>query len=174
MRAIADKILGLEEAVRVREELRNHGRVVAFTNGCYDIFHAGHASSMEFARAQGDVLFVGISSDQSVRLNKGPKRPIVPEQARLALVAALEAVDYVVLFEDREVFGLIEQLRPDVLVKGQDRAGEVVGQEFVESYGGRVALAPLAEGLSTTEIIRRVLEVYGDESQASTAGGQGA
>jgi len=170
MRVIADKILGLEDAVRVREQLRAQGRVVAFTNGCYDIFHAGHASSMEFARRQGDVLMVGISSDQSVRLNKGPKRPIVPEQARLALVAALEAVDYVVLFEDREVFGVIERLRPDVLVKGQDRAGEVVGQDFVESYGGRVALAPLAEGLSTTEIIRRVLEVYGEEASAPPPG----
>lgn len=161
MRDLHAKILTLPEALSLREKLRREGKCVVWTNGCYDLFHAGHAASMAFARAQGDVLFVGVSSDASVRGNKGDKRPVVPEGPRVRLVAALEAVDYVVMFPDRDVMGLIEQFRPDVLVKGGDSAGRVMGQDFVESYGGRVALSPIEEGLSTTTIIDRLRDAYG-------------
>lgn len=160
MRSLSAKIVSIPEALALRERFREEGRTVVWTNGCYDLFHAGHALSMSFAREQGDVLFVGVSSDESVRQNKGSRRPIVPEEARVKLVAALEPVDVVVMYPDRDVMGLIEQIRPDVLVKGGDSAGRVMGQEFVEGYGGRVALSPIEEGISTSIIIERIRAAY--------------
>ena len=146
-----------------RERLRREGRVVVFTNGCFDIVHAGHASTMEFAAAQGDVLIVGLNSDASVRRLKGDKRPVVAEQHRLALMSALKPVDYVVLFDETEVDTLVGELKPDVLVKGMDRAGSIVGREHVEAYGGRVVAAPFLPGLSTSNIIEKVLAAYRDQ-----------
>lgn len=143
-----------------RERLRQAGKTVVFTNGCFDIVHAGHASTMAFARAQGDVLIVGLNSDASVRRLKGEKRPVVAEQHRAALVSALKPVDYVVLFDETEVDTLVAELKPDVLVKGADRAGHIVGREHVESYGGRVVAAPFVPGLSTSGIIEKVLAAY--------------
>lgn len=160
MRDAVSKILGRSAARAERERLRKAGKKVVFTNGCFDLVHAGHASTMAFARAQGDVLIVGLNSDASTRRLKGDKRPIVPEQHRLALMAALEAVDYVVLFDETEVDALVAELKPDVLVKGADRAGNIVGREHVEAYGGKVIAAPFVEGLSTTGIIKKVLDAY--------------
>jgi D-beta-D-heptose 7-phosphate kinase/D-beta-D-heptose 1-phosphate adenosyltransferase len=161
MRDPQSKILTLDAALQVREAHRAAGRTVAFTNGCYDLFHAGHARSIAFARAQADVLFLAVNTDRSVKENKGDLRPVIDEANRLSVLAALECVDHVILFDSREVLPLVEQLRPDVLVKGADRQGEVVGQSWVESYGGRVALCPVVPGISTTRIIERVLAVYG-------------
>lgn len=158
------KIMPIAEALALRETLLQEGRCVVWTNGCYDIFHAGHVASIEFAKAQGDVLVVGVSSDQSVKLNKGDLRPVVDEMNRARVIAALEAVDIVVIFGEKDVTGLVERFRPDVLVKGADRAGQVLGQEFVESYGGRVALCPVVEGLSTTTLIEKIRKAYGPES----------
>ncbi len=160
MRIAESKILARPDAVALREKLRAAGKKVVFTNGCFDIVHAGHASTMAFARAQGDVLIVGLNSDASTRRLKGDKRPIVDEQNRLRMIAALEAVDYVTLFDETEVDTLVAELKPDVLVKGMDRAGNIVGREFVESYGGKVLAAPFVEGLSTTNIIKKVLAAY--------------
>lgn len=143
-----------------RERLRAAGKVVVFTNGCFDILHAGHASTMAFARAQGDVLIVGLNSDASTRRLKGDLRPVVPEQYRAQLIAALAVVDYVVLFEETEVDALVAELKPDVLVKGADRAGHIVGRAFVESYGGKVLAAPFVPGLSTSSIIEKILAAY--------------
>jgi D-beta-D-heptose 7-phosphate kinase/D-beta-D-heptose 1-phosphate adenosyltransferase len=154
------KILSRPEALAKRGKLRQLGKRVVFTNGCFDIVHAGHASTMAFAKGQGDVLIVGLNSDASVRRLKGDRRPVVAERHRAALIAALEAVDYVVLFDETEVDTLVGELKPDVLVKGMDRAGNIVGREHVEAYGGRVVAAPLVEGLSTSGIIARVLEAY--------------
>lgn len=161
MRTPESKIVSLPEALRLREAHRAAGRTVAFTNGCYDLFHAGHARSIAFARAQADALILAVNTDRSVKENKGDLRPVIDETNRLAVLASLECVDHVILFDSREVMPLVEALRPDVLVKGADRRGEVVGQSFVESYGGRVALCPTVEGISTTRIIERVLRVYG-------------
>ena len=161
MRTPDSKIVSLPEALRLREAHRAAGRTVAFTNGCYDLFHAGHARSIAFARAQADALILAVNTDRSVKENKGDLRPVIDETNRLAVLASLECVDHVILFDSREVMPLVEALRPDVLVKGADRRGEVVGQSFVESYGGRVALCPTVEGISTTRIIERVLRVYG-------------
>ena len=161
MRDYVAKIISRDEAKRIRENYRNEGKTVVFTNGCYDILHAGHVSGIYFARNQGDVLFLGINSDLSVRLNKGPNRPIIPQQQRAELLAALESVDYVVLFDEKEVAPLIGEILPDVLVKGADRADHVVGREVVEAHGGVIRLAPFIEGWSTTDIIAKVVEISG-------------
>ncbi len=143
-----------------RERLRRTGKKVVFTNGCFDIVHAGHASTMAFAKQQGDFLIVGLNSDASVRRLKGDKRPVVAERHRAALIAAFESVDYVVLFDETEVDTLVGELKPDVLVKGMDCAGNIVGREHVEVYGGKVVAAPFVEGLSTSNIIAKILDAY--------------
>jgi D-glycero-beta-D-manno-heptose 1-phosphate adenylyltransferase len=158
------KILGRAAMAVERERLRAAGRTVAMTNGCFDVLHAGHLNTLECARAQGDVLVVGMNADVSVRRLKGPHRPILPEAERARMMASLEVVDYVVLFEEKEVAPLIAEIRPDVLVKGGDWAHLVVGREIVESYGGKVVLAPIAEARSTTDIIARIRAVPGEAS----------
>jgi D-beta-D-heptose 7-phosphate kinase/D-beta-D-heptose 1-phosphate adenosyltransferase len=137
---------------------RKLGRKVAFTNGCFDVIHAGHVEYLQEARAQADMLVVGLNSDASVRALKGATRPVHPLDARLTVLAGLEAVDFVTVFEESTPLSLIRAVRPDVLVKGADyRKDEIVGAEFVESYGGRVHLASLRDGFSTT----RTLQVLG-------------
>ena len=138
-----------------------------FTNGCFDILHRGHATYMAFARAQGDALCVGINSDASVRRNKGASRPINPELDRAYVVGSLRAVDFVVIFDEDEPRGLIAQILPDVLVKSKDWAHYVSGRDVVEANGGRVVLAEMLEGRSTTHTIERVLEVYGGKPHKS-------
>ncbi len=142
--------------------LRAEGRTLVFTNGCFDLMHAGHATYLEFARAQGDVLMVGLNTDASVRRHKGDQRPIVDERNRARMMAALECVDYVTWFDEDEPKALIGELQPDVLVKAEDWAHYVSGREIVEARGGRVVLAPMVEGLSTTALIERLLRAYGD------------
>ncbi len=150
-----------------RARLRAQGRKLAFTNGCFDILHIGHVEYLAWARAQADALIVGLNSDASVRGIKGPQRPIVGEQDRALVLAALECVDYVVIFDEPEPAALIGELLPDVLVKGEDWAHYVSGREVVERHGGRVALAPLVPGKSTSALIRRILEVYGGSAPAA-------
>jgi len=131
---------------------------VAFTNGVFDLLHSGHVALLEAARAAGDALVVGVNSDASVRrLGKGPDRPLVAEDERARLLAALAAVDCVVLFNDDTPLALIERLHPDVLVKGADYAPEaIVGAAEVEGWGGRVVRVPLVEGKSTTDLVRKL------------------
>ncbi|MBX3394822.1 MAG: bifunctional heptose 7-phosphate kinase/heptose 1-phosphate adenyltransferase [Phycisphaerae bacterium] len=137
---------------------RSRGQRIVFTNGCFDLVHAGHVATFALCREQGDIVIVGINSDASVRrLDKGSSRPIVPEAGRAAVVAAMENVDFVVQFDDDTPQRLIEAIQPDVLVKGRDWEGKpIAGQDVVESRGGRVVLAPLVEGVSTTQIIKRI------------------
>lgn len=143
--------------LEVRETLRVEGRTLVFTNGCFDILHAGHVDYLSFARKQGDALIVGLNSDASVKRNKGEDRPINNEDDRAYVLAALEAVDYVVIFDDDEPAPLIADIIPDILVKGEDWAHYVSGREIVEANGGRVVLARLVEGRSTTSVIDRIL-----------------
>jgi len=150
------KILGRDEARRRVAAWRAAGLRLVFTNGCFDLLHAGHVDYLFRARAEGDVLVVGLNTDRSVRAYKGPERPIVPEHQRAIVLAALECVDAVVLFDEAEPAALIAELQPDVLVKGADWAHYVSGRETVERRGGRVVLIPLIEGLSTTALIRRI------------------
>jgi D-beta-D-heptose 7-phosphate kinase/D-beta-D-heptose 1-phosphate adenosyltransferase len=139
------------------EELHQAGKQVAFTNGCFDLLHIGHVQLIQYAAAQADALIVGLNSDESARALKGPGRPVNNEQVRSRILASMADVDYVVLFDETSVLPLLKQIKPDVLVKGGDYPKEgVVGWEFVESYGGEVRLAPLAEGFSTTELIRKI------------------
>jgi D-beta-D-heptose 7-phosphate kinase/D-beta-D-heptose 1-phosphate adenosyltransferase len=155
----SEKVLSQAELVHALEERRRRGETVAFTNGCFDILHAGHARFLQFARAQGDLLVVGLNSDESVKTIKGPSRPIVGERERASLLAALACVDYVVLFDEDTPAALINRVLPDILVKGEDwREKGVVGREAVEARGGKVVLAPLVEGLSTTAVVKRILD----------------
>ncbi|GJQ59538.1 MAG: bifunctional protein HldE [Candidatus Scalindua sp.] len=146
----------LEEALRKHRE---NGQRIVFTNGCFDILHVGHIEYLKFSRCQGDILIVGLNTDRSVREQKGPKRPFVTEEERARLVSALEDVSYVVFFDELTPEKLIQRVKPDILVKGEDwREKGVVGHEFVESYGGKVLLAPLVEGVSTTNVVSKILE----------------
>ncbi len=157
----AGKLIEFGEIAEMRAKWRAEGKKVVFTNGCFDILHLGHVTYLSWARSQGDLLVVGVNSDASVRRNKGPKRPIVCEQDRAALLLALRCVDYVCFFDEDTPLRLISELVPDVLVKGRDWAGNVVGSDVVEAAGGCVRLADLVAGHSTTGIIERVLDVYG-------------
>ncbi|CAG1066507.1 D-glycero-beta-D-manno-heptose 1-phosphate adenylyltransferase [uncultured bacterium] len=139
---------------------------VVFTNGCFDILHAGHVRYLKKARSLGDVLVVGLNSDSSVRAIKGETRPIVPEKERSEVLAALECVDYVVLFNGPTPLKLIEALKPDVLAKGADWAAkDIAGADVVKKSGGRVARITLVKGRSTTNIIRRILELHKERGQ---------
>jgi D-beta-D-heptose 7-phosphate kinase/D-beta-D-heptose 1-phosphate adenosyltransferase len=152
-----DKLLPLAALCHELESRRRLGQRVAFTNGCFDVLHAGHVQYLQRARAQADLLVVGLNSDASVRKLKGSDRPINPTDARAAVLAGLQAVDYMTVFDEATPLQLIQTLRPDVLVKGADYSkDQVVGAEFVESYGGRVILAPLREGLSSTGLIGKL------------------
>jgi rfaE bifunctional protein nucleotidyltransferase chain/domain len=150
-------ILRLEEAVlQFGRESRN-GRSVVFTNGCFDLLHPGHIASLEQARRLGDALLVGINSDASVRQLKGPGRPIFPQGERAEILAALECVDAVIIFDELDPREVIAQLLPDVLVKGGDwPSDQIVGREEVEAAGGRVVSIPIVPGYSTSAILQRI------------------
>ena len=157
-----NKIVTWEALKEQVERVRGEGKKIAFTNGCFDILHVGHVQYLREARKTGDLLILGLNSDASVRAIKGEKRPLVPQGERAEVVASLEAVDYVTLFDDPTPLRLIEYLRPDVLVKGGDWKEEaVVGGDAVRSWGGKVVIVPLTEGASTTNIVEKVLRVYG-------------
>ncbi len=142
--------------------LRRRGGRLVFTNGCFDILHAGHVRYLTAARAEGDALVVGLNSDASVRIIKGDRRPIVGQMHRAEVLAGLTCVDYIALFDAPDPLDLIKIVRPHVLVKGADWPEEqIIGADFVRERGGRVARIPLAAELSTTRIIERVLERYG-------------
>jgi rfaE bifunctional protein nucleotidyltransferase chain/domain len=148
-----------EEARRRLDAWRAAGERIVFTNGVFDLLHRGHAEYLAEARALGQRLVVGVNSDASVRRLKGPARPIVAAADRAALLAALAAVDLAVLFEEDTPARLIQAVRPDVLVKGGDWAVEqIVGREFVESYGGRVLSIPLRQGYGTSALLQRIRE----------------
>ncbi len=161
MRQPSNKIMTPEQARAFRDQLEAEGRKLVFTNGCFDILHRGHVTYLTFARSQGDALCLGLNSDASVRRNKGENRPINPEQDRAFVLAALEAIDCVVLFDEDEPRDLIAKILPRVLVKGRDWAHYVSGRDVVEAHGGEVVLADMVEGRSTTSTIERILQVYG-------------
>lgn len=149
-----------DEMRAIRNSLAAEGKELVFTNGCFDILHRGHVAYLEFARSQGDALVVGLNSDESVRRNKGAMRPINSEEDRARVLSALCSVDYLIVFDEDEPKALIEAILPDVLVKGKDWSHYVSGREVVEANGGRVVLADLVEGRSTTNTIERILSAY--------------
>ena len=152
-----NKILDLPQLIRARAILRSEGRAIVFTNGCFDLLHPGHVRYLTEARTLGDALVVAINSDRSVGVLKGEGRPILNEQERAEVIAALEAVDYVIIFDEETPRELIADLLPDVLVKGGDwPLDQIVGREEVEAGGGRVLSLPYVDGSSTTDIIERI------------------
>lgn len=154
-----DKIKPLEELTVELERLRTRGTTFVFTNGCFDLLHVGHVRYLREARALADRLVVAINTDASVARLKGPGRPIQCASDRAEILAALACVDFVTFFGEETPLAVIERLRPDVLVKGADwPVDKIVGRECVEATGGRVATIPYVEGMSTTEIIRRIRE----------------
>jgi D-beta-D-heptose 7-phosphate kinase/D-beta-D-heptose 1-phosphate adenosyltransferase len=152
-----NRIWTAEQALDAMSDWRAQGRRVVFTNGVFDLLHPGHVRYLRAARDEGDALIVGINSDRSARAHKGAHRPIVPERERAELLAALAAVDGVVIFDEDTPHQIIERLQPDVLVKGADwPADRIVGRETVEARGGRVVRVPMAAGYSTSGLIARV------------------
>jgi rfaE bifunctional protein nucleotidyltransferase chain/domain len=155
------KLLSVEDAAAWRERLRDDGRVVVFTNGCFDVLHAGHVEYLAWARTQGDALIVGLNEDDSVRRIKGESRPLVPFSRRATVLCALRSVDVVVGFGDRTPEILLDRIRPDVHVKSsQYREEELPERSVVLAHGGRIALAPHVAGASTTDLIARILDAY--------------
>jgi rfaE bifunctional protein nucleotidyltransferase chain/domain len=151
-------VLGKPELLKILEPRRRAGEKIVFTNGCYDILHPGHARLLESARALGDVLVLGLNSDDSVRrLEKGPERPLNSFAARAFVLAHLSAVDFIVEFDEDTPLDLIREIRPDILVKGGDWPLEtIVGADFVAATGGRVQTLPLLPGFSTTALVQKI------------------
>ena len=165
METLSNKLKSLDEIVRLREDVRRSKRRLVFTNGCFDILHLGHVRYLNRAKGLGDLLVVAVNSDRSVRGIKGSLRPVVPEMERVEILAALECVDYIFLFDDLTPQRIIEAVVPDILVKGSDwELPDVIGRDTVLNSGGSVLTIPLVEGSSTTGIIQTVLERFGSSS----------
>ena len=166
------KIQSLTALVRLTRQARARGRTIVFTNGCFDVLHAGHVALLEGAKRLGDVLIVATNSDRSVRSLKGAGRPIIRASDRAHMLAALESVNYVTVFDAPTPQRLIAALRPDVLVKGADWGqGQIVGSDVVQRSGGRVVRAPLVKGYSTTQLIRRIQALRSLDSRPGTRSG---
>jgi rfaE bifunctional protein nucleotidyltransferase chain/domain len=151
------KIVSQHELILLTAHEKRNGRRVVFTNGCFDLLHPGHVRCLAEARALGDLLVVAVNSDRSVRGNKGPERPLVPQNDRAEVLAALSSVDYVTIFDEPTPREIIARVLPSVLVKGADWApNDVVGREEVEAAGGRVVSIPFAPGYSTTDLLQKI------------------
>lgn len=157
---LRDKIKILPDLVRIRHQLKTEGQRVVFTNGVFDILHRGHVEYLEKARSLGDVLMVGLNSDESVKKIKGEDRPIMLQENRAMVLAGLSSVDFICLFEEETPANLIRQLIPDILVKGSDyKIDDIVGREIVEANGGKVVTIDLVPGQSTTSIIEKLMKL---------------
>jgi rfaE bifunctional protein nucleotidyltransferase chain/domain len=154
---LTGKVRSISQLKRLLAKQRRAGKRIVFTNGCFDILHLGHVKYLEDAARSGDLLVVAVNSDASVRKIKGWPRPFVPVQDRMRVIAGLESVDFVCLFKEDTPFHTIRQLRPDILVKGADwKDKDIVGGEFVRSYGGRVLTIKFIQGRSTTALIKKI------------------
>lgn len=155
------KIKTQVEIAQVVAEARRKRRRIVFTNGCFDLLHIGHITYLQFAKGQGDILILGVNTDESVRRLKGPGRPILDQVHRGQILSAIEWIDYIVFFGEDTPMELLKVVKPNVIVKGAQYSKDaVVGADFVESYGGEVRLAPMVEGISTTDIVQRIRELY--------------
>lgn len=155
------KIKSLQEIRKIAESLRCRGEKIVTTNGVFDIIHVGHARYLQKAKSLGDVLIIGLNSDSSVRMIKGPMRPINDEKSRAEVLAALECVDYIVIFDDTDPVRLLSEIKPDIHVKGGDyRIGEIIERGAVEKNNGKVVLMPMEKGYSTTGLIKKIVDAY--------------
>jgi rfaE bifunctional protein nucleotidyltransferase chain/domain len=158
----ASRVLSRQDTRSLIDRRRAAGAVVVFTNGVFDLLHPGHVRYLQQSRALGDMLIVGLNSDASVRRNKGPERPINPESERAEVVAALECVDAVVIFDEDTPAEIVRACQPDILVKGADwPADQIVGRDTVEARGGRVVRMPVEAGYSTTTLVERIKQAGG-------------
>ena len=156
-----EKIKGGEDLRKITEGLKAKGKRIVFTNGCFDLLHIGHIRYLEEAKSLGDILVVGVNSDQSVRNLKGPERPILPEEERAEILSSLGCVDYITVFDELTPLELISSLQPHILVKGGDWTKETtVGKEVVERSGGEMVILPFVEGASTSNLIETILKRY--------------
>ena len=158
--AYKSKVKTIRQLKPLLAGLRRRGRRIIFTNGCFDLLHIGHLRYLERARRCGDILVIGINSDRSVKKIKGPRRPLLPQAERAEVLAALSCVDYVTIFDEPDPLAVITALRPDVLVKGSDWGkNKIIGREVVERRGGQVRRVPLIKGVSTTQLIEKILKL---------------
>ncbi len=158
---ILSKIVTVGKLVARLDTVRKSGKKIVFTNGCFDILHVGHVRYLAAARSEGDLLVIGLNSDASVRLIKGEKRPIVTQDQRAEVLASLGCVDYVVMFDEPDPLALIETLKPNVLVKGEDWTEDnIIGAEFVKSNDGKIVRIKFVDETSTSGIIERIVERY--------------
>lgn len=157
-----NKMMDLETLKKNIDMLRENGKIIAFTNGCFDILHVGHVRYLKEAKSTADVLVLGLNSDVSVREIKGEKRPLVGEDERAEVLAALECVDFITIFSEPTPLALINLIKPDILIKGGDWPEEkIVGRDEVRKWGGRVVVIAEVKGKSTTNIVDKIIEVYG-------------
>ena len=156
------KIKSLAAIKKIAANLKNQGRKIVFTNGCFDLLHVGHVRYLQKAKKLGDVLIVGLNTDHSVKLIKGKNRPIISQKERAEVLASLGCVDYVVLFNEPDPLKIIKAIQPDILVKGADwDKNQIVGREIVEKAGGKVVRISLVPGASSTKIIEKIIKIYG-------------
>jgi len=156
-----EKIKTKEDLRRIVDDLKTKRKRIVFTNGCFDLLHVGHIRYLEEAKTLGDILVVGVNSDQSVRGIKGPYRPILPEEERAEILSGLGCVDYITIFDETDPLELISSLQPHILVKGGDWTRDTtVGKEVIERSGGEVIILPFVQGASTSNLIETILERY--------------
>ncbi len=157
-----DKIIDITVLPRLISDIRKEDKKIVFTNGCFDLIHAGHIRYLKEAKAFGDVLIVGLNSDDSIKAFKSVKRPIIPQNERAEVLSGIKYIDYIIIFNEETPVRLIEIIKPDIIVKGGDYKsdGDVVGGDIVVSYKGKIKRASLAEGISTTDIIEKILRLY--------------
>lgn len=159
-----NRLKNLNELIGIRKELKSQNKIVVFTNGCFDILHAGHVDYLNKAKSLGDVLIVGLNSDSSMKKIKGDNRPIVPQNERAFIISNLKSVDYVTIFEEETPYELIKKLVPDVLVKGADWSKDkIIGGDVVEAAGGKVVTIEFVNFQSTTNIINTILEKFREQ-----------
>jgi D-beta-D-heptose 7-phosphate kinase/D-beta-D-heptose 1-phosphate adenosyltransferase len=156
---IRNKIKKLRALINITKRLKRNRKKIAFTNGCFDILHYGHVNYLQQAKKNADFLIVAVNSDKSVKKIKGKTRPINTQRERASIIAALECVDYVTIFDETTPLKIIQALKPDILVKGSDwKNKDIIGAEFVKKHGGRIIRAKLLKGHSTTELIKRIVK----------------
>lgn len=156
-----DKVKSLGQLKKIIPGIKKRGKKIVFTNGCFDILHYGHAKYLEDARKKGDILIVGVNSDSSVKQIKGRNRPVVRERDRINLIAALESVDYALIFKEKTPLKIIKELKPDILVKGSDwKKNEIVGADFVSNLGGKVSTIKLIKGRSSSNLIKKIASTF--------------
>ncbi|MCM8766771.1 MAG: D-glycero-beta-D-manno-heptose 1-phosphate adenylyltransferase [Candidatus Omnitrophica bacterium] len=157
------KIKTIEEIKKISSELKKQGKIIVFTNGCFDIIHPGHIKVLKRAKSIGDILIVGLNSDKSVKMLKGKGRPIIDQKGRCEILSCFSMIDYIVVFKEKTPEKLIKKILPDFIVKGGDyKEEEVIGKEIIEKYGGKVVIVPLYKKYSTTNLIRKIYENFKD------------